>query len=200
MIKNAFGEEHATTKLAVSSTKGATGHCFGAAGAVEAVFTTMAIVDKKAPPTINYEDADPDCDLDYVPNVARDLPGLERRRVELVRLRRPQRVDRRSRASSRRTSRMRHERRIMTRRARTMPIVAHALVEHGGACRAAHSAVEARARASHGRALRPAARARRSSARDAARDRRGDRLPSLRGSSVSSRTRPSRGSVSTGCG
>ena len=75
VIKNAFGA-HAKNGLAVSSTKGATGHCFGAAGAVEAVFTTMAIVDKKAPPTINYEERDPDCDLDYVPNEARDLPDL----------------------------------------------------------------------------------------------------------------------------
>jgi 3-oxoacyl-[acyl-carrier-protein] synthase II len=77
VIKRAFGEEHATTRLAVSSTKGATGHCFGAAGAVEAVFTTMAVVDRKAPPTINYEVRDPDCDLDYVPNEARDIPDLE---------------------------------------------------------------------------------------------------------------------------
>jgi 3-oxoacyl-[acyl-carrier-protein] synthase II len=77
VIKLAFGEEHATTKLAVSSTKGATGHCFGAAGAVEAVFTTMAVVDRKAPPTINYEVEDPDCDLDYVPNEARDIPDLK---------------------------------------------------------------------------------------------------------------------------
>src|SRR5881398_754690 len=60
VIKNAFGA-HATNGLAVSSTKGATGHCFGAAGAVEAVFTTLAIVDKKAPPTINYEVEDPSC-------------------------------------------------------------------------------------------------------------------------------------------
>jgi 3-oxoacyl-[acyl-carrier-protein] synthase II len=75
VIKLAFGEENAK-KLAVSSTKGATGHCFGAAGAVEAVFTVQALVDKKAPPTINYDEPDPDCDLDYVPNVARDLPDL----------------------------------------------------------------------------------------------------------------------------
>ena len=77
VIKKAFGEEHATTKLAVSSTKGATGHCFGAAGAIEAVFTTMAIVDRKVPPTINYEVPDPACDLDYIPNVARDVPDLD---------------------------------------------------------------------------------------------------------------------------
>jgi 3-oxoacyl-[acyl-carrier-protein] synthase II len=76
VIKLAFGEEHAR-KLAVSSTKGATGHCFGAAGAVEAVFSVLALADRKAPPTINYETPDPDCDLDYVPNVARDLPDLD---------------------------------------------------------------------------------------------------------------------------
>jgi 3-oxoacyl-[acyl-carrier-protein] synthase II len=76
VIKNAFGA-HARNGLAVSSTKGATGHCFGAAGAVEAVFTTLAVVDRKAPPTINYDDPDPECDLDYVPNTARDLPDLK---------------------------------------------------------------------------------------------------------------------------
>ena len=75
MIKLAFGEEHAR-KLAVSSTKGATGHCFGAAGAVEAVFSVLAVEEGIAPPTINYDAADPACDLDYVPNEARKLPDL----------------------------------------------------------------------------------------------------------------------------
>jgi len=76
VIKNAFGD-HAKNGLLVSSTKGATGHCFGAAGAVEAVFTTMAVVDRKAPPTINQEEPDPDCDLDYVANAPRDVPDLD---------------------------------------------------------------------------------------------------------------------------
>jgi len=76
VIKQAFGEEHAKNKLAVSSTKGATGHCFGAAGAVEAVFSVRAVADRKAPPPIDSGDPDPDCDLDYVPNHARDIPDL----------------------------------------------------------------------------------------------------------------------------
>jgi 3-oxoacyl-(acyl-carrier-protein) synthase len=71
MLKYALGEEYAY-KTPVSGTKGATGHCLGAAGAVEATFSVLAIRDGKLPPTINYEVEDPTCDLDYVPNEARD--------------------------------------------------------------------------------------------------------------------------------
>jgi 3-oxoacyl-[acyl-carrier-protein] synthase II len=71
VIKLALGEENAR-KTPVSSTKGATGHCLGAAGAVEAIFSTLAIRDGKLPPTINYEVEDPECDLDYIPNESRD--------------------------------------------------------------------------------------------------------------------------------
>ncbi len=71
MLKLALGEENAY-KTPVSGTKGATGHCLGAAGAIEATFTVLAVRDGKLPPTINYEVEDPECDLDYVANVARD--------------------------------------------------------------------------------------------------------------------------------
>jgi 3-oxoacyl-[acyl-carrier-protein] synthase II len=71
MLKYALGEENAYN-TPVSGTKGATGHCLGAAGAVEATFTILSIRDGKLPPTINYEVEDPSCDLDYVPNEARD--------------------------------------------------------------------------------------------------------------------------------
>ena len=70
VLKLALGEEHAR-KTPVSSTKGATGHCLGAAGAVEAIFTIFAVSRGVLPPTINYETPDPLCDLDYIPNEAR---------------------------------------------------------------------------------------------------------------------------------
>ena len=71
VIKLALGEENARN-TPVSSTKGATGHCLGAAGAVEATFSILAVHNGVLPPTINYEDPDPECDLDYIPNESRD--------------------------------------------------------------------------------------------------------------------------------
>jgi 3-oxoacyl-[acyl-carrier-protein] synthase II len=70
-IKQVFGD-HAY-ELAVSSTKSVTGHCFGAAGAIEAMMCVLALHHGVLPPTANYEHPDPDCDLDYVPNEAREV-------------------------------------------------------------------------------------------------------------------------------
>jgi 3-oxoacyl-[acyl-carrier-protein] synthase II len=68
-IKTVFGEQ--AYKLAVSSTKSMTGHLLGAAGGIEAIFTVLALKEGILPPTINLENPDPECDLDYVPNEAR---------------------------------------------------------------------------------------------------------------------------------
>jgi 3-oxoacyl-[acyl-carrier-protein] synthase II len=70
-IKGAFGAR--AYKVAVSSTKSMTGHLLGAAGVLEAIFSILAIRDNVAPPTINYHTPDPDCDLDFVPNTARQM-------------------------------------------------------------------------------------------------------------------------------
>ena len=70
-LKNVFGD-HAKNGLMVSSTKSMTGHLLGAAGAIEAAAVCKAIETKAVPPTINYEEPDPDCDLDYVPNESRE--------------------------------------------------------------------------------------------------------------------------------
>jgi 3-oxoacyl-[acyl-carrier-protein] synthase II len=72
-LKLALGEEKARS-TPISSIKGATGHCLGAAGAVEAAVTVLAVRDDIAPPTINYELPDPACDLDYIPNEPRHSP------------------------------------------------------------------------------------------------------------------------------
>ena len=70
-IHAVFGD-HAKD-IAVVSTKSMTGHLLGGAGGIEAVFTALALRDQFAPPTIHYEQPDPECDLDYVPNVGREM-------------------------------------------------------------------------------------------------------------------------------
>jgi 3-oxoacyl-[acyl-carrier-protein] synthase II len=70
-VKRCFGEHAA--RLAVNSTKSMTGHLLGAAGGVEAIFSALAVHHQVSPPTINIFEQDPQCDLDYVPNIARDM-------------------------------------------------------------------------------------------------------------------------------
>ncbi|HEY8769370.1 MAG TPA: beta-ketoacyl-ACP synthase II, partial [Thermoleophilaceae bacterium] len=78
-IKTALGKR--AYELPVSSTKSAIGHLLGAAGAVEAIATLLALRDRVAPPTLNYEEPDEDLDLDYVPGEARPLPNGDTRAI-----------------------------------------------------------------------------------------------------------------------
>ena len=71
-IKLAFGED--AKKLVVNSTKSMTGHLLGGAGGIESVFTVLALKNQVSPPTINIFNQDPECDLDYCANVAREMP------------------------------------------------------------------------------------------------------------------------------
>jgi 3-oxoacyl-[acyl-carrier-protein] synthase II len=68
-LKRVFGER--AKKVPISSTKSMTGHLLGGAGGLEAGISVLALVDQILPPTVNYENPDPECDLDYVPNQAR---------------------------------------------------------------------------------------------------------------------------------
>ena len=88
-IKEVFGDH--SYELAISSTKSMLGHMFGAAGAIEAIACALAIHEGTIPPTINYENPDPELDLDYVPNEARDGRGA-RGALERDGPRRPQRL------------------------------------------------------------------------------------------------------------
>ncbi|HWV34596.1 MAG TPA: beta-ketoacyl-[acyl-carrier-protein] synthase family protein [Thermomicrobiales bacterium] len=72
VIRDVFGDQ--ASGLPLSSTKAVTGHLLGASGALEAVITILALASQIAPPTINWSMRDPDCDLDYIPNVARQIP------------------------------------------------------------------------------------------------------------------------------
>ncbi|WP_413734234.1 beta-ketoacyl-ACP synthase II [Sodalis sp. RH21] len=74
-VKSVFGEK--AYKVMISSTKSMTGHLLGAAGAIESIFSILALRDGAVPPTINLDNADPECDLDFVPNEARQAPRME---------------------------------------------------------------------------------------------------------------------------
>ena len=73
VIKIALGEE-AARGVPISSTKGHTGHCLGASGAIEAIASIMSVERDAVPPTINLDNPDPECDLDFIPNEAREVP------------------------------------------------------------------------------------------------------------------------------
>lgn len=75
-IKHVFGEEHAY-KTPINSSKSMLGHALGASGAIEAIICAKTLTEKILHPTINYETPDPECDLDYVPNEAREIPNLK---------------------------------------------------------------------------------------------------------------------------
>jgi hypothetical protein len=89
-LKLVFGEHALSHKLKVSGTKSMTGHLLGGAGGLEAGISVLALVNQKLPPTINLDNVDPECRLDYVPNKAIDAQ-LRRGAVEFIRLRRHQR-------------------------------------------------------------------------------------------------------------
>ncbi|MCO6524113.1 MAG: beta-ketoacyl-ACP synthase II, partial [Candidatus Schmidhempelia sp.] len=74
-VKSIFKQN--AVKVMVSSTKSMTGHLLGAAGAVESIFTVMSLYDQAIPPTINLDNPDEGCDLDYVPHTARQVKGME---------------------------------------------------------------------------------------------------------------------------
>jgi 3-oxoacyl-(acyl-carrier-protein) synthase len=80
-IKRVLGERAA--QVPVSSIKAATSHTMAAAGALEAIATTYALIEGILPPTLNYQAPDPECDLDYVPNIGRELEGDTRPHIAL---------------------------------------------------------------------------------------------------------------------